>query len=62
MNDDDERIEAYMAGYGARLKGQPCPTDADGIDGWNDRVRDEQVLVRMPARPEGYYHQPLDGE
>lgn len=38
---------------------KPRSDDADYLKGYRDGQRDAQVKVVMPARPEGYYHQPI---
>lgn len=59
FNDNDAAIDAYHDGYDAHRAGKPRPAEQHAAEGWDQRARDVQVRVVMPARPEGYFHAPI---
>ena len=57
---DDAAIDRWHDGVLDALRFRAIASDdADYMEGYKHGIRDRQVEVVMPARPEGYYHMPL---
>lgn len=58
----DNRIDLWNAAVLAGLRGQPCPAnDGYSLEGYAHGLEQSKVRVVVPARPEGYYHLPVEG-
>lgn len=57
--DPEEAIDAFHRGYMMFRAGQPMPDCPIMAEGWLDAQRARRDRVVTPARPEGYYHNPI---
>ena len=60
---DDTASDLWNDAALAAMYGKPCPADDDNSKaGYAYGLEERKVRVVMPARPEGYYHMPLETE
>jgi hypothetical protein len=57
----DTQMDLWNDAALAAMRGQPLPAnDPHSVEGYDHGLEARKVRVTMPARPEGYYHLPLE--
>jgi hypothetical protein len=59
----DTEMDLWNDAALAAMRGQPQPADdAISAEGYAHGIEARKIRPAMPARPEGYYHLPLETE